>query len=157
MTWKARADALQNPDDPSETSNLNRLYRLSYLEPNEAFFRLDSVKNDAAESSMDWLRREPARGTILPFVHKKSVFERDDIAAMSTAFDDVCNVLKLRDGTDVREIIAERIIDLARRGERSLKRLRDRVLGEAGLAEYADHPTTPRNSGGQSSETPGGN
>ena len=30
-----------------------------------------------------------------------------------------------------------RVIDLARRGERSPTRLRDRVLYEAGLAEYA--------------------
>jgi hypothetical protein len=35
---------------------------------------------------------------------------------MQRALDDVCDVLKLRDDSNAREIIAERIIDLARRG-----------------------------------------
>jgi hypothetical protein len=55
---------------------------------------------------------------------------------MSRALDDVCEVLKLRDGS-AKEVIAARIIDLALGGERSPTRLRDRVLYEAGLAEYA--------------------
>jgi tartrate dehydratase beta subunit/fumarate hydratase class I family protein len=45
--------------------------------------------------------------------------------------------LKLEHDAPAREIMAARIIDLARRGERSPTRLRDRVLYEAGLAEYA--------------------
>ena len=52
---------------------------------------------------------------------------------MSMALDDVCAALKLRDGS-AKEVIAARIIDLARRGERSPTRLRNRVLYEAGLA-----------------------
>ena len=56
---------------------------------------------------------------------------------MSLALDDVCRVLKLQDDSPAKEVIATRIIDLARRGERSPTRLRDRVLREAGLAEYA--------------------
>jgi hypothetical protein len=67
---------------------------------------------------------------------RDSVFEPHDIKAMSMALDDVCAALKLRDGS-AKEVIAARIIDLARRGERSPTRLRDRVLYEAGLAEYA--------------------
>jgi hypothetical protein len=80
-------------------------------------------------------------GTIIPFLRdgvdlRDSVFEPHDITAMSRALDDVCEVLKLRDNS-AKEVIAGRIIDLARGGERSPTRLRDRVLHEAGLAEYA--------------------
>jgi hypothetical protein len=80
-------------------------------------------------------------GTIIPFLHdgarlQDSVFEPHDIKAMSMALDDVCSALKLRDGS-AKEVIAARIIDLARCGERNPTRLRDRVLHEAGLAEYA--------------------
>ena len=80
-------------------------------------------------------------GTIIPFLRdglglRDSVFEPHDIQAMSRALDDVCEVLKLRDSS-AKEVIAGRIIDLARRGERSPTRLRDSVLREAGLAEYA--------------------
>jgi hypothetical protein len=79
-------------------------------------------------------------GTIVPFLRdffRDSVFEPHDIASMSRALDDVCTALRLRDDSPAKEIIAVRIIDLARRGERSPARLRERVLHEAGLAEYA--------------------
>ena len=81
-------------------------------------------------------------GTIIPFLRdgaslRDSVFEPHDIKAMSMALDDVCAALKLRDDSAAKEVIAARIIDLARRGERSPTRLRDRVLHQAGLAEYA--------------------
>jgi hypothetical protein len=71
--------------------------------------------------------------TILPFV-KDGVFDPKDITAMSTALDDVCKILNLRDDSSAREVIAIRIIDLARAGERSPTRLRDRILHEADLA-----------------------
>jgi hypothetical protein len=86
--------------------------------------------------------------TILPFLRdgvffRDSVFEPHDIKAMSLAFNDVCEVLKLQDDGPAKEVMAKRIIDLARRGERSPTRLRDRVLHEAGLAEYAPDTTKP--------------
>jgi hypothetical protein len=71
--------------------------------------------------------------TILPFV-RDGVFDQKDIAAMSTALDDVCKMLNLRDDSSAKEVIAIRIIDLARAGERSPTRLRDRILHEADLA-----------------------
>ena len=79
-------------------------------------------------------------GTIIPFLRddlRDSVFEPHDINAMSRALDNVCAALNLKDDSAAREVIAARIIDLARCGERSPTRLRDRVLHEAGLAEYA--------------------
>ena len=74
--------------------------------------------------------------TILPFV-RDGVFDQKDIAAMSTALDDVCKMLSLRDDSSAREVIAIRIIDLARAGERNSTRLRDRILHEADLARHA--------------------
>jgi len=69
--------------------------------------------------------------SIHPFLNR-AVFEPDEIQAMSLALDDVCKALKLPDsGNPAREVIAVRIIELARRGERSPTRLRDRVLNEA--------------------------
>ncbi len=78
--------------------------------------------------------------TIVPCL-RDGAFEPDDIKAMSMAFDDVCKTLNLTDGAKAaREVIAERIIELARRGERSPTRLRDRVLKESGLDAVAnDH------------------
>lgn len=71
--------------------------------------------------------------TILPFLQHDSVFDPNDIQAMSMALDDVCKSLNLREGA-AREVIAERIVNLARRGVRSPTVLRDRVLHEAGQA-----------------------
>jgi hypothetical protein len=73
--------------------------------------------------------------TILPFV-KDGVFDPKDITAMSTALDDVCKILNLGDDSSAREVIASRIIDLARAGERNPTRLRDRILHEADLARH---------------------
>ena len=72
---------------------------------------------------------------ILPFV-KDGVFDDKDIKAMSAALDDVCKILNLRDDSSAREVIAIRIIDLSRAGERSPTRLRDRILQEANLARH---------------------
>jgi hypothetical protein len=74
--------------------------------------------------------------TILPFV-KDGVFDQKDITAMSIALDDVCKILNLRDDSSAREVIAIRIVDLARTGERNPTRLRDRILHEANLARNA--------------------
>jgi hypothetical protein len=74
--------------------------------------------------------------TILPFV-RDGVFDHEDITVMSAALDDVCKILNLRDDNSAKEVIAIRIIDLARSGERSATRLRDRILHEADLARHA--------------------
>ena len=73
--------------------------------------------------------------TILPFV-KDGVFDHEDITGMSMALDDVCKTLNLRDDNSAREVIATRIIDLAKAGERNPMRLRDRILHEADLARH---------------------
>lgn len=70
---------------------------------------------------------------ILPFLKHDSAFDPNDIEAMSMALDDICKSLNLQDGPE-RVVIAERIVDLARRGVRNPMVLRDRVLHEAGQA-----------------------
>ena len=73
--------------------------------------------------------------TIVPFFRaQENAFEPKDITAMSLALDDICQALNLRDDT-AREVIATRIIDLARAGERNPRRLRERVLKEIGMAD----------------------
>jgi hypothetical protein len=69
--------------------------------------------------------------TIIPFLERESVFDQSDIDAMSIALDDVCKELKLDGDAKAKEIVAMRIIELARRGERNPARLRDRLLNEA--------------------------
>ena len=81
------------------------------------------------------MKRGLIMATILPFV-KDGVFDQKDITAMSMALDDVCRLLNLRDDYSAKEVIASRIIDLARAGERNPTRLRDRVLHEADLARH---------------------
>jgi hypothetical protein len=63
------------------------------------------------------------------------VFEPEATHAMSVAFDDACRALNLSPSANqAREVIATRIIELARRGERDPNRLRDRLIKEAGEA-----------------------
>lgn len=70
-------------------------------------------------------------GAMEPFPWS-SVFEPQDIEAMSMAFADVCKALKLDNDARAKEIIAVRIIELVRHGERNPNRLRDCLLREAG-------------------------
>jgi hypothetical protein len=73
--------------------------------------------------------------TIVPFLKDDAAFDPKDIQSMSMAFEDVCKALGITpDATNDREIIASRVIELARRGERSPAILRDRVLREAEAA-----------------------
>jgi hypothetical protein len=73
--------------------------------------------------------------TIVPYLGD-GAFDPDDIKAMSMALDDVCKTLNLTYGASAaRQVIAERIIELARRGERSPTVLRNRVLHECGFGD----------------------
>jgi hypothetical protein len=68
---------------------------------------------------------------INPFL-QGDAFGPDTLRAMSTALEEVCRMLKVERDQGAREVMAVRIIELARRGERDPERLRDRVLREAG-------------------------
>ncbi len=72
-------------------------------------------------------------GNIVPFL-RESAFDPQEIQAMSLALDEVCAALNLPVGDNKgRQAIAERIIALAGRGERSPMKLRERVLNEAAV------------------------
>jgi hypothetical protein len=58
-------------------------------------------------------------------------FGPQDIDAMSAALEAVCKVLHIPDNTTAQELIALRILELARRGERSCAALENRLLAEA--------------------------
>ena len=71
---------------------------------------------------------------IRPYL-KGAVFALHDVRAMSLAFQDVCAAFNLTDADEhAREVIATRIIELARRGECDPDRLRERVLKEGNAA-----------------------
>jgi hypothetical protein len=62
------------------------------------------------------------------------VFDQEDIQTMSMALEEVCRVLRIGAGAGRdREVVAIRIIELARRGELEYRRLVERVLREAGV------------------------
>jgi len=70
--------------------------------------------------------------TILPFLRDEGAFDPKDVRAMAMAFEDVCKTLEVpADAATLREGIAIRIVELAKRGERSQTVLRDRILSEA--------------------------
>ena len=70
---------------------------------------------------------------IIPFL-QDDAFGPDELRAMSTALEEVCRMLEVDHDQGAREVIAARILELARRGECDPERLRDRVLREADAA-----------------------
>jgi hypothetical protein len=69
----------------------------------------------------------------LPFSQEDdAVFGPEVTNALAAAVDEICRTLNINGDAHAREVIATRVIDLARRGERDPIRLRDRVLQEAG-------------------------
>jgi hypothetical protein len=68
---------------------------------------------------------------MMPFF-QDDAFGPDALRAMSTALEEVCRMLKVDRDQGAREVMAVRIIELARRGQCDTKRLCDRVLREAG-------------------------
>jgi hypothetical protein len=68
----------------------------------------------------------------LSLLRDEPVFDPEATRAMSTAFEAVCIALGVPDASRRdRDVIATRIIELARRGARSADQLRDCVLREA--------------------------
>jgi hypothetical protein len=63
----------------------------------------------------------------------EAVFPPDVIDAMSLAFDQVCERLAIPETADApRDMVARRLVELARRGERDPERLRDEALKSIG-------------------------
>ncbi len=70
-------------------------------------------------------------------VFELEVFGPDEIKAMLIALDEVCSKFGLADDKqEEREVLAKRIIALARRGERNPAALRDGVLRELAVIAW---------------------
>ena len=77
----------------------------------------------------NWEKTMPIR----PYL-EGGVFDPEDIQTMSMALEEVCRVLRIGAGAArEREVVAIRIIELARRGELEYRRLVERALKEAGV------------------------
>ena len=71
--------------------------------------------------------------SILQFIRDKTDFDDDATSAMGAAFDAACKGLRDRGQPNiVREIIAKRIIEAAKKGERDPIRLRNSGLAALG-------------------------
>lgn len=68
---------------------------------------------------------------MIELVAGNPAFDPQDIDAMSAALDAVCKFLNIRENTTARELLALRIIEIARDGERSAAALEHRLLAEA--------------------------
>jgi hypothetical protein len=76
--------------------------------------------------------------SILPFIRLRSDFDDEATRIMGEAFDAACKEIRdteaLTIGHDVMiEVVAKRIIDAARKGERDPVRLRDIALAALGV------------------------
>ena len=77
---------------------------------------------------------------IRPFI-KEIAFGPEVISVMGTAFEDVCKALEVSGRSDVsKELIATKIIQLARGGETDPVVLREMVLSELGLSRLREGP-----------------
>ena len=77
--------------------------------------------------------RPPHLGLAMPirtYLDDHSAFEPDKIDALSRVLDEVCKTLDINGQDKDREIIAARIIDMARNGIVDAETLRERVLSE---------------------------
>jgi hypothetical protein len=72
---------------------------------------------------------------IHPYLKEQVVFEPDAAHALAVAFEQVCATMNIPATADrEREVVAVRIIDLARSGVLDAEVLRNRILLEAGSA-----------------------
>jgi hypothetical protein len=79
------------------------------------------------------MKREKAM-RLAPKADNDTVFEPEVAHSMAAALEGVCFALNVSGNVREREILATRIIDLVRCGERDGGRLRERVLREASRA-----------------------
>lgn len=66
------------------------------------------------------------------YIEDAAVFDAETVKVISTAFDQVCGALHLDGDSRAREVVAVRIIELARSGVVDIVALRERLLREGG-------------------------
>jgi hypothetical protein len=68
---------------------------------------------------------------------QNSAFGPEQIHSMTTAYEDTLDVLGLAHRTDsVTEIVAKKVIEIARTGERDPRQIRLRTIAELGLRPF---------------------
>ena len=67
---------------------------------------------------------------IRSYLHDQPAFDPDQIDIMSKALEEACKALHINGEIHHREVVAARIIDLARDGIMDAKRLSERVVAE---------------------------
>jgi len=77
------------------------------------------------------------------YLDDNTVFEPDAITAMSEALERACAALHVNGQAHDREIIAIRIIDLARRGVTDAKALCDRVIAKSKRSASSERSARP--------------
>jgi hypothetical protein len=71
---------------------------------------------------------------ILTLLNGHGAFNPEDAKVLASAFDTVCRALDVpATANRDRAVVAERVIELARSGERDVKRICERILKEAGM------------------------
>ena len=73
---------------------------------------------------------------IRQYLDEQAVFGPQALKAMSDALEQACTALSINGDARQREIIATRIIDLARSGIIDAKALSERVIAEANPQDY---------------------
>ena len=102
-----------------------------------ALSRAPSVKPTSSLRSL-WRRADQHRNAVLPFLLSKSDFDDDTTRVMGEAFDAACKGLQdTGQPALVHEIIAKRIIESARKGERDPVRLVNAGLAALGYDREA--------------------
>jgi hypothetical protein len=65
---------------------------------------------------------------------QEGVFGPDEIKYMTSAYEDILGMLRLKDRQDpITEIIAKKVIEITQRGERDPKRILDLAIKELGI------------------------
>ncbi len=72
---------------------------------------------------------------IRQYLDNRTFFGPEAIRAMSEALERACSALQVNGNTPDREVIAARIINLARTGVTDAKELSDRVIGQTAPAQ----------------------
>lgn len=75
--------------------------------------------------------------SILPFIRPETSFDDAATCAMGEAFDAACAELRNGPSKLVREVIAQRIIEAVKKGERDPNRLRNAALAALGYNREA--------------------
>jgi hypothetical protein len=132
----SESDGTPLPDDDAAFNHAKRIIeelRGTGVYDDPAWHVVVKDENRDSVFRIPFQSARPARivtavASILPFIRPRSDFDDDVTCTMGEAFDAACK--ELRDGhpDDAREVMAKRIVEAARLGERNVARLRDAAL-----------------------------